>query len=285
MARSRPVFGAQSKEEFLAAFERRVRETITQYTLMRKKDRVVVAASGGKDSMVTLFLLKKLGYKVSALAIDEGINGYRNPSLLHLRHWCRLWKIPLQLVSFKEVFGKELDTILKRNDLSPCTVCGTFRRHLMSVHAKGFDVIATGHNADDEAQAILMNLCKANLDLFPRLGPVTGAGATGFTKRVKPLYFCTEKEILTYALLQGFAGAWDECPYAHTSFRADVRDELNRYEHRHPGAKRRILARYLGVKRTLTITTVKTETCPSCGEPSAAGQCKACRLHDVIRKK
>lgn len=282
--REHPVFEALCKEHFYKQFEARVKETIKKYGLFKKKDNVLVAASGGKDSLTTLFVLKKFGYTISALAIDEGIAGYRDDSLATLKKFCKEYSIPLKIVSFKKAFGKELDVILRKKEFSPCTLCGTFRRYLMNKHAKEFDVIATGHNADDEAQAVLMNLCKANTALFPRLGPMTASGVNGFTKRVKPLYFCTEKEILTYALLRGFSGRWDECPYAHTAFRADVRDELNRYEQTHPGTKRHILEHFLQRKEEVRFGSVSTP-CPSCGEPATTGVCKACRLKIAIGKK
>lgn len=275
----RPVFEHLCKEHFLRQFEARVTETIKEYALFTKRDRIVVAASGGKDSTSLLFLLKKLDYLVEALAIDEGIAGYRDKSLDELRAFCKEHAIPLRVVSFKEAFGRELDEIMQEA-WHPCTVCGTFRRFLMNKYAKGYDVIATGHNADDEAQTVLMNLTRANTDLFPRGGPVTRSAGKGFVKRVKPFYFCSEKEILTYALLLGFANTWNECPYASQAYRATVREALNTYEAAHPGAKRRILHHYLAVKPS--VTPSHTLPCTRCGEPSQGGLCKACRLLEEL---
>ena len=152
----------------------------------------------------------------------------------------------------------------------------------MNRHAKGFDAIATGHNADDESQSVLMNLARANVGLFPRGGPVTTSKASGFVRRIKPLYFCTEKEILTYALLHNLATEWNECPYAGQAYRNDVREVLNNHEASHPGMKRKILNHYLKVKNCLLPQESIAVPCESCGEPSMAGECKACRLKAVI---
>jgi tRNA-5-methyluridine54 2-sulfurtransferase len=266
------------KEHFVKRFEERVQKTIRDFHLLSKKDSVLVAASGGKDSLTTLFILKKLGYDVSALAIDEGIAGYREHTLHDLTGFCKKNKIPLRIVSFKDSFGKTLDRIIKEQKPHPCTVCGTLRRYLLNKHANGYDVIATGHNADDEAQSVLMNLARANIDLFPRGGPVTTSRGEGFIKRVKPLYFCTEKEVLTYAVLNGFAGTFTECSYATQAYRAEIRDELNEYERNHPGAKIRILKQCLNVKARVPQQSSVTKPCSSCGEPSQQGLCKACRL-------
>jgi len=290
------------------------------YKLFSKRDRVAVACSGGKDSTALLFVLKRLGYDVTALAVDEGIAGYRDRTLSDLKRFCEKNKIPLKIVSFRKEYGSELDVMLTRKELHPCTVCGTFRRQLLNKAARGFDVLATGHNADDESQAVLMNLCRANTALFTRIGPLTtsdtknsvalepvrgpSAGDAakrrgsllgrsllrvqraealhGFVRKVKPLYFLTEKECLTYALLHGLATEWNECPYAPRAYRNDVRAALLAYERAHPGARERVLRHFLTVKDRLPSGATRAVPCASCGEPSTSGRCKACRLRAEI---
>jgi uncharacterized protein (TIGR00269 family) len=276
------------RKHFLKRFEEKVAATIRDFKLLRKGEKVVVASSGGKDSTATLFLLERLGYNVTALAIDEGIKGYRGKTLSNLKRFCKKSHIPIKIISFKDKssYGETLDAILSDNSsLHPCTVCGTFRRQLLNRYAKGFDVIATGHNADDEAQSVLMNLCRANLDLFPRGGPMTTSHEKGFVRRVKPLYFCTEKEVMLYAVLNSLTLTFSECPYAHLSYRASVRDLLNEYEAKHVGAKVKILQHYLTVKRTFSLQKLTTIPCVCCGEPSATGLCKACRLIESLVEK
>ena len=263
-------------QHFVDSFEKRVEETIKEHELIAKKASILVAASGGKDSLTTLHVLTKLGYTVDALAIDEGIAGYRSDTLVELTDFCKKRKITLKVVPFTSVVGKELDTMMKGKNTSACTTCGTLRRHLMNKHAKGYDIIATGHNADDEAQAILMNLLRAQTQMLTRAGPKTG-NQQGLTQRIKPLYFLTEKEILTYALLEGFAGEWTECPYAHASYRAKVRDSLNEYALKHPQTKQNILKKYLLVREQAPVESIP-QFCGVCGSPSAGESCAACKL-------
>jgi tRNA(Ile)-lysidine synthase TilS/MesJ len=178
--------------EFTDQIINRVKQTIKRFKLLEKSDKVCVALSGGKDSLTTLYILHKLGYHVSALCVDEGIEKYRRKTLDHAISFCKQYNISYKLVSFEEEFGHRMPHFLKGRDL-PCTVCGTLRRYILNKHSKGFDKIATGHNLDDEAQAIMMNLFRANTDLMPRLGPKSRK-QRGFTQKIKPLYFILEKE-------------------------------------------------------------------------------------------
>lgn len=278
---------ALCREHFCNSFELRVKKTIKDHKLLTKKDKICVAASGGKDSLTLLFVLKKLGFSVDALVIDEGINNYREHTIKDLQAFCTKHNIALKIASFRDLVGKNLDDIKGdlgvKKEAPPCSACGTFRRHLMNEHAKGYDVIATGHNADDESQAVLMNLLRGHTDLLFRSGPSTGK-RKGLVMRIKPLYFCSEKEIMTYALLQGYAGNFTECPYAHASYRARVRDVLNDYVAKNPGTRQKLLECYLSLRQHNT-TKESHSFCLSCGAPSSLERCRACSLINFHTKK
>lgn len=268
------------KKHFIRSFESKVDATIKKYKLISKKDRVVVACSGGKDSTATLYLLNKWFGNVTALAIDEGIPGYRNTTLEGLKGFCGRNNIPLKVLSFRETFGFTLQDAVRKASVLPCNICGTLRRYLLNSGARGFTKIATGHNLDDETQSIMMNFFKANLGLAARLGPVTGViEDRGFVPRVKPLYFCYEKEVAAYAFLQGFGIPFNECPYADVSFRAAVRDFLNGLEQEQPGAKQNIVENFLKLLPKLKkrySAAAGISHCNSCDEPSSKELCKAC---------
>lgn len=252
-------------------------ETIDEHGLCSREDRVCVAASGGKDSVALLLVLKELGYRVEALAVDEGIAGYREHSLADLRRVCEDNGVPLRVVSFEELAGKPLDAMVEGR--YPCSVCGVFRRHLLNRYAKGYDVIATGHNLDDEAQSVLMNLVKGNRDLLRR-SHLRSPPAEGFTPRIKPFFFLSERMILAYTVVRGLSLRYVECPYATRSLRAQVRDALNRYEQDSPGMKRSLAEAALGVSGAPSPDVFSA--CPLCGEPSTGGLCRACRLRKEV---
>lgn len=277
---------ARCKEHFIAYFEKKVHDTIAEHKLLEQNNRVAVAVSGGKDSLTVLTLLKRWNYDVTAIAIDEGIAGYREKTLVDARRVCEANNIPLVIHTFESLAGKTLDKMLAEQKQHPCTLCGTFRRHLLHLAARDFDALATGHNADDEAQAVLMNLVKGNTELFSRIGPVAGeAPRAGFVRRVKPLYFCTEKEVATYAFLHGLITDFTECPYVHESYRHVIRDELNNYAQSHTGVKERLLRRFLLVRPNADDAPhAVISSCERCGEPSSGKVCKACQLLGSVKK-
>lgn len=262
------------KKHFISYFEKKVLNTIKKFNMVDKKDKIVVACSGGKDSTTILYLLKKFHGKVTALAINEGIRGYRDQTLVDLKNFCKKENVELKVYSFKDKFGRTLDTMLKQKN-HPCSVCGTFRRYLLNKYAKGFDKIATGHNMDDEAQAVLMNIMKGNTHFLWHSVPVTPK-KKGFVQRIKPLYFCSEKEVAAYALLKEFDVGFTECPYIEESFRNQVRNGLNEEESRKSGTKRNILEKHLVLLKSIKLTSKGFQYCKECGEPSKGEVCKAC---------
>ncbi|MFP4523708.1 MAG: TIGR00269 family protein [Candidatus Woesearchaeota archaeon] len=267
---------ALCEEHFLSYVVDTVKATIVERGLIRPGERVCVAASGGKDSVALLDVLSRLGYEVEALAVDEGIEGYRDASLDGLRSFCGSRGIPLRVVSFAEEVGKPLDSMV--GGRHPCSVCGVFRRYLLNRYARGYDVLATGHNLDDEAQAVLMNLLKGNAGLLDRTS-LRSPPAEGFVPRVKPLAFLPERALRAYTLLRGVDVVYDECPYAPQSLRVGVRDVLNRHESENPGMKRSLVEAGL---RGASHTNGDYISCPRCGEPSSGGVCRACALRESI---
>lgn len=267
------------KDHFIEYFENTVHQTIKEYKLIKKGQKVCVAVSGGKDSLTLLYILSQ-EYDVTGLAIDEGIKGYREHTLTNLKTFCQKHNVKLNIQSFKDETGYTLDNMLIKLNEKPCTVCGTFRRYLLNKYSQEFDVIATGHNLDDECQAIMMNILRNNTDILPRLGPKTGViEDKKLTQRIKPLYFLTEKEVMAYAILKGITNDFNECPNVANSFRADVRDALNIYEQTHKSTKKNIVKSYLSMKDRLmdnVDTTHKLLYCMKCGEPSQNEVCSAC---------
>lgn len=293
-----PVFTLISGEKlcrkcFNAYFEKKTRKCIRQYELLEKGDRVAVALSGGKDSSVLLSILagiwkERKDFELFAILVDEGIRGYRPLTQKFAQNLCKKLGVRLYIVSFKKELGYTLDTMVKKLKKGPCTICGTFRRYILNKKARELKAnkIAFGHNADDEAQSIVMNLFRSNNDAAARLGVINGIKKDArFIPRIKPMYFMLEKETTAYAFLNNLMGEFKECPYTSLAYRGQVRDMLNAFEGRHPGTKAGILAAFLETLPLLKKEFMKQGDigfCRKCREPTSGEECMACKILDEL---
>lgn len=275
--------------------EQIIGKTIKNYNLVSKKDNILVACSGGKDSTTVLYVLKELGYNVSAITVDALIGSYTKQNLENLQKFCKKQDIKLHVLSFKKEFGSSLCYIRsillqKRVKLNSCTICGVLRRYLLNKYAKKLKatVIATGHNMDDEAQSVLMNLFKNNLELLARLGPKTGIKKhKDFIPRIKPLYFVSEKEVIEYSKKNKFPVNYNTCPCRVNAYRNHVRKLLDRYEKKNPDIKKKIIdsfLKFLPLLKKNFQTAKEPMHCSKCGEPSKNKICMACKILIQLRK-
>ncbi len=279
---------------FIDYFSRKVRRTIRKYQLFRPKDHIVVAVSGGKDSLALLHFLKKLSkysprWKITALLVDEGISGYRDITIKRFQDVVLDLKVDYEVVSFKEEIGYTLDRIVSSNykeEYLPCTYCGVFRRYLINKTARriGATVVATAHNLDDIIQTYIMNIIGNDWNKIIRLAPVSGPAIhPHLVRKVKPFYEILEKETTVYAIINNLYTGFEECPYARLSLRWHIRRWLNELEERKPGTKYAILNNLLSIINILTKKEninleEEIDTCILCGEPSAHQICRACDL-------
>ena len=287
------------EKHFLEYFDRKVRRTIRKYRMFGRKEKIVVAVSGGKDSMSLLHYLLRLakrvpGWSIAALLVDEGIKGYREYTIRRFLKFVEEHNVEYRIVRFKDEIGYTLDEIVRIGrerglPYLPCTYCGVFRRYLMNKAARemGATVLATAHNLDDIVQTYIMNILSNDWSKIARLGPISGPGQhPKFVRKVKPFYEILEKETTLYAILNGLYTGFEECPYARLSVRWHIRRMLNELEERTPGIKYSLLR---SLQKAIEILTRAGEsgggdeeegpyTCAICGEPSAHPICRACQL-------
>lgn len=280
-------------DHFVEYFERRVEATLKWFRLVRPGDKVAVAVSGGKDSLTTLYLMKRFSsemeFDVFGIAVDEGIAGYREYKLEALRSLAREIGVGIYVVSFKDLFGITLDeavAVLRERgfEIKPCAVCGVFRRYALNRAARelGATRLATGHNLDDEIQVFVMNLIKAHVDGIVREGIATEPAGERMVPRIKPLYFIPEKEVLAYTLIKGIQTPFVECPYIVYALRHPVRHWLNEVEDEEPGSKYKVLAVKELLRITLPPPPKEMMLCRICGEPTSHPTCRACELKSYL---
>ena len=255
-------------------------------------DHIAVAVSGGKDSLTLLRLLVKLEgrfprSRLTAVCVDEGIEGYRNEALELAKAACAKLGVKQLVVSYRELFGTTTDEIAKKKlGQTPCSYCGVFRRKAINKAAEmvGATKIATGHNLDDEAQTVLLNMMHGDPLRIVRSGPVLKDPRGKFLPRIKPLCDIPEKEIVLYAYLTGIEFQSVACPHGHEALRNDVRSFLNQMELKHPGSKFTLLrsAEKLRASMGRDIQLSELQACVKCGDPTPHELCEACVMLEAV---
>lgn len=267
-------------------FESKIKKTIKEHSLCSKKDKIFVAMSGGKDSTVVAYLLKKFGYDVHAIHINLLMGKWSDENEEDVKKFCSQYKIPLYVYNIREEIGYAMcyvkSVLQTKQKLQQCTVCGIIRRWILNkkVRELGADKLATGHNLDDEAQNVLMNLMKGNPMLGVNLGPLTGLiQDKKFVARIKPLYFMKEKDVERYSREKNFPVLYQRCPCVVGAFRHEVRKKLDEFEMINPDVKENLVSNFFIVQKDLRKSVGKDlRYCKLCGEPSRNEICKACKM-------
>jgi uncharacterized protein (TIGR00269 family) len=273
---------------FSRQLESKVKRTIKEKKLIEKEDRICVGLSGGKDSSLTLYLLKKFFEKrkdleIFALFVDEGMRGHRDIGLKIAKKFCKNLDTELHTTSFKEEFGKTMDGVVKISPLKSCTYCGVLRRYLLNKKSRELKAtkLAVGHNLDDELQSIFLNYLKGDINKLLRVEVKPVVKNKKFIQRIKPLRNIPEKETALYCLVNNLEVQLKHCPYTGESVRFDVRDFLNEMEEKYPGIKFTSIGLYDAIApglREYFGKKVKLKECEICGEMTSRKICKTCEL-------
>jgi uncharacterized protein (TIGR00269 family) len=277
-----------TREEFNKNIEDNVRKTIEKYGLLADNEKIAVALSGGKDSILTLHMLNKFKEEYNldlvAITIDEGISSYRSEGLEVARENTEETGVKLIEKSFLEEFGFFLDDVFEFYK-NACIPCGVFRRYLLNrtAYEVGAVKIATGHNLDDEIQSFLMSFARADFRRFSKFGPKLDTIHKKLIPRIKPLWNVPEKDVGTWAVLNDIEVHFAECPYSHMSARSKMKEFLNKMESERKGTKRNILKSF---DKTFQFEKKPASLyeCKKCGEPSSLDICKVCEMLGEINK-
>ena len=224
---------------FINLFETEIHNTVSANSLFFSGERVAIGASGGKDSTVLASVLKTLnerynyGLELLLLSIDEGIKGYRDDSLETVKRNAVQYDMPLEIVGYDELYGWTMDQVVSQvGKKGNCTYCGVFRRQALDRGAArlGIKHVVTGHNADDIAETVMMNLLRGDLPRLARATSIVTASAASEIKRSKPLKYAYEKEIVLYAYHKGLDYFTTECIYSPEAFRGSARTLIKSLE-------------------------------------------------------
>jgi uncharacterized protein (TIGR00269 family) len=269
-----------------------VARAIKSQKMFGKHDRTLVAVSGGKDSLALWDILLKLGYRADALYVNLGIGTYSEESYRKVTKFAESVAAPhgakllTHTVEAEEGAGiKELAQLIHR---PTCSTCGTIKRYQFNRAAvvHDYDVMATGHNLDDEAARLLGNVLHWQEEYLDKQGPSLPASVEGFAKKVKPLYRLSERELAAYAVLNRIDYIVEECPMAKGARTLVYKEVLNRLETESPGTKQTFYWGFLDkqnkTKSTPTTMTEKDQSalhpCTTCGQPTTAEVCSYCKM-------
>ncbi|MGH9076543.1 MAG: tRNA(Ile)-lysidine synthetase [Acidimicrobiales bacterium] len=261
-----------------------VRRSVEDHHMIDRGDRVLVAVSGGKDSLGLWDILVTLGYQAEGLYLGLGIGDYSESSAGFARAFASGRALPLVEVDLRAEYGFDIPAGARAARRAPCSACGLSKRHLFNsaALAGGYDVVATGHNLDDEAAVLLGNVLRWDLAYMGRQRPVLPA-ADGFVRKVKPLIRLGEREMAAYCVVRGIAYVVEECPMAAGNRHIAYKEALNELEVRSPGTKSAFYGGFLDRVTDLVAPAAEAQrqglrACGGCGSPTVADVCAFCRL-------
>ena len=283
--RHHTAFCKECLTEFVCA---QVERAVAEERMFTTADRVLVAVSGGKDSLSLLNILRKLGYQADAFYVDLGIGEYSRQSKEKVERYTSTHGIPLYVHELKEDEGAGINDLADLVRRPTCSVCGTLKRYHFNRAAvmKGYNVLATGHNLDDEAARLLGNVLHWQEQYLEKQGPTLPDSVEGFAKKVKPLYRLAEREIAAYAIVNGIDYIVEECPNAQGAKMLLYKDILNRLESESPGTKQAFYWGFLARQKTDAQTRPSMaehdravlHPCATCGQPTTGEICSYCKL-------
>lgn len=271
-----PCFLKHCRDQMVRAVE--------DFKMFGPDDRILVAVSGGKDSLALWDMLLDLGYQADGLYLGLGIGEYSGSSGSFARAYAERRGATLIEVDIPEEFGFDIATGARAAKRVPCSACGLSKRHLFNQTAvsQGYDVVATGHNLDDEAAVLFGNVLRWDTAYLGRQAPVLPA-ADGFARKVKPLVRLAERETAAYCVLSGIDYIVEECPMAAGNKHLGYKEALNQIEVQSPGSKTTFYFGFLDRVAPLLTGVAEEEReglrpCAGCGAPTTGEWCAFCKL-------
>ena len=251
-------------------------------------DRLLVAVSGGKDSLALWDVLLELGYRVDGLYVGLGIGGYSHRSRQTCEEFAASRGARLRVVDLAEEYGYTTSKGAGAAGRSTCGVCGLSKRYVFNRVAveHGYDAVVTGHNLDDEAATLLGNLLRWDEGFLARQRPVLPASGANQVRKLKPLYRLSERETAAYCVVKGIEYVVEECPLVEGNTGHELKAALDLIESRSPGAKAHLLFGFLERNASKFTEGAATEAeigeCDACGMPTTGTTCAFCRQRERI---
>jgi uncharacterized protein (TIGR00269 family) len=273
---------------FIEFFTKQVAEAIHKHRMFTRDEPVLVAVSGGKDSLALWDVLIEEGYRTAGLYLDLGIFDYSRESRARCEAFAAARGQTLHIERVADTVGAPIPDVQRVTRRPTCSACGLSKRYLMNRAAleRGYAVVATGHNLDDEAATLFGSVLHWQTEALARQSPALASTHPRLARRVKPLYRLSEFETAAYAFLRKIEYIVDECPFAAGATSLAHKEALNRLEEVSPGAKHNFLFGFLDKARGAfeRAEPVALRECQVCGEATTGDVCAFCKLADRVKR-
>jgi tRNA-5-methyluridine54 2-sulfurtransferase len=274
---------------FIEFFRKQVAEAIHRHHMFTRDEDILVAVSGGKDSLALWDALIEDGYRTAGLYLDLGIFEYSQESKAKCEAFAAARGQTLHIERVADAIGAPIPEVQRATRRPTCSACGLSKRYLLNraALARGLGVVATGHNLDDEAATLLNSVLHWQMDALPRQSPALPSTHAKLVRRVKPLYRLSELETAAYAFLRGIDYIVDECPFSKGATSLAHKETLNRLEETSPGAKHNFLFGFLEKARPAFERAEQTplRECSLCGQVTTGEICAFCKLRDQVKRR
>jgi len=223
---------------------KQLHSTIRRYHLLEPGEPVMVAVSGGADSLCLLRILadynqrQHAGWRLLAVHVDPGFPDW--PAKRIERQFQRLG------VEY-EIVRADVPERIKHFGENPCYVCSRERRKQLFELARrrGIRKIALAHHLEDVNETYLLNLLySASARTFVPRQEFFG----GKVEFIRPLYEFDKPAIMKYLRSRGLKVVRTPCPYAVHGRREEVRRFLNRLYQRYPRIRQNLFTGIHNIK-------------------------------------
>lgn len=264
----------------------KVNKAVKDFSMFHREERLLLALSGGKDSVALLFFLKKLNFKVEALHIDLGIENFSKESWAVCRQVCDHLDVPLHYVSSAQEKSLAVDNIPVMYQGNECAICGSLKRQLFNAFAleNHFDVLLVAHNMDDEAVMLFANNKNWDFSYLKKSYPLVAA-QKGFVRRAKPLVYCREKELQIVGeeifSAHNFKKITSSCTYAKAGSRLRYTKIFDSIAKEYPNFLTEYYKNFLknySVIENIVQDNIVLQPCEQCGELTVASLCRICAV-------
>lgn len=271
-------------------FTNQVKRGIEQEKLLDPQDRVLVALSGGKDSLSLMLELKRQNYDVTGLHIDLGIGESSRLARKGVENFCKKHDLQL-IVKDMTLEGLPIPLVKEKLRRPICSACGKIKRYYFNKTALdlGFTALATGHNLDDEISRLFSNTMRWDVAYLSDQGPCLNTEA-GFARKIKPLWRLSEFETATFAFIEDIEYHYAPCPYSQGASFSYYKTLWHELELHMPGRKLAFYGDFLRRGRAAfqnlpVAPKDEVRPCTICGFPTSTGHCGVCRIREVLRQE